>query len=263
MCAGILAGMVTGVFIGSVSAQDFSSGYKSEVSLSAGMVVSLVSEQERLVEPANEDNIDNLLGVVVSGNDSLFTVSSQESNVQVVTGGVTKMLVTDTNGEIGQGDYVTASAINGVGKKADSDHAKVVGKAQGNFADYDVRTVATQDSQRGPISVARMPVLVQIGGNPQMRVEESILPGFVQESANTLAGEPVAPARIIMAIIVIVGGLAGSMVLLYGAVSNTIISIGRNPLSDKSIYAGLFRMILVALAIILFSNAIGYAIIAA
>ncbi|PSO43746.1 hypothetical protein BRC20_00230, partial [Candidatus Saccharibacteria bacterium QS_8_54_8] len=88
-----------------------------------------------------------------------------------------------------------------------------------------------------------------------------VLPNFVQGAANTVAGQPVAPGRIIIALLVVAGGLVGAMVLLYGAVSNTIISIGRNPLSNKSIYAGLFRMVIIALIIILLSQALGYAII--
>ena len=246
-----------------VQGQGFSSGYSSEFTLPAGMAVSLDPEQDGVVEPASKATIDDLLGVVVGGSDSVFAVTSGESNVQVVTSGLTNLLVTDENGDIEQGDFVTVSEINGIGMKADREHSKIIGTAQADFSDPSVRTVETEDGERRDAAVARIPVVIQVGGNPQAAEEDTPLPGVLQGFANELAGEPVAPARIIIALAVISGGIVGSMVLLYGAVSSTIISIGRNPLSDKSIYAGLARMVVISLGIILFSVALGYLIVVA
>lgn len=243
-----------------IFAQDFSSGFVAETSLPAGMIVSLQSQQERLVVPANRNNIGNLLGVVVGGSNSLLNLSTQESNVQVVTSGVVDVLVTDDKGEIKAGNHITASEINGIGRLATREDAKIVGTAQADFADPNVRTVTTETGENMEVSVARIPVLIQVGGNPDMIQQETFLPGFVQESANSLAGEPVAPARIIIALVIIVGGIVGSMVLLYGAISSTIISIGRNPLSNKSIYAGLLRMAVVSIGIIFLSATVAYVI---
>lgn len=252
--------IIVGVYTVPGSAQDFSSGYTSESPVSAGMAVSLVSEENKVVEPTHRENIDDVLGVVVSGSESLFTVTSEESNVQVVTSGVAKMLVTDTNGAIQRGDYITASSVEGIGMKADDDHGKVIARAREDFAEVDTRTVEVEEEPR-TVSVARIPVAIQIGGNPEAKVTDSPLPGFLQGTANTLAGQPVSPARIIISLVIVAGGLVGSMVLLYGAVSSTIISIGRNPLSNKSIYAGLFRMVLIALMIVLISLVLGYGVI--
>lgn len=244
-----------------VYAQEFSSGYSAEVSLPTGMAVSFVSEDARSVEPANSSNIDNLLGVVVGGTGSLLTISSQESNVQVVTSGVTDLLVTDENGEIRDGDYVAISSIEGVGRKSRLSDSRIIGVARGDFSNPTVQTVRTETGETREVAIARIPVLIQVGGNPSVAQEESFLPGFIQDGANALAGEPVAPARIIIAIIIVIGGLVGSTVLLYGAVSSTIISIGRNPLSTASIYAGLARMIAIAVGIILLSVAIAYIVV--
>ncbi len=225
------------------------------------MAVSFVSEDARTVEPANSSNIDNLLGVVVGGSGSLLTISSQESNVQVVTSGVTDLLVTDENGAIEDGDYIAISSIEGVGRKSQRSDRRVIGVARGDFSDPTVQTVRTETGETREVAIARIPVLIQVGGNPSAAEQESFLPGFIQEGANALAGEPVAPARILIAMMIITGGIVGSMVLLYGAVSSTIISIGRNPLSTASIYAGLARMITIAVGIILLSVAIAYLIV--
>lgn len=248
-------------YFASSSAQEFSTGYRAETSLPSGMIVSLESREERLVVPANRDNIDNLLGVTVGGSNSLLNLSSQESNVQVVTNGIVEVLVTDINGRIETGDFVTISEVNGIGRKATREDPKILGTAQGNFEESSLTTVTTASGASREVSVSRIDVLIQVGGNPDLARQESFLPGFLQEAANTLAGEPVSPARIIVSVVVVVGGIIGSMVLLYGAVSSTIISIGRNPLSDKSIYAGLLRMTAIAVIIILISCTLAYAII--
>lgn len=244
-----------------VLAEEFSVGYKADYDLPTGMVVSLLSDEEGAVEPANQDNIDDLLGVVVGGGTSLFQISSQESNVQVVTDGKTEVLVTDVNGVIEAGDHITVSSINGIGVKADDEDRKIVGKAIEDFKRPDTRTVETDSGDMRDIAVARIPVMTQIGGNPDLATRDSFLPDFVQNSANALAGEPVEPARIVLALLIITGGVVGSMVLLYGAVSSTIISIGRNPLSDKSVYGGLARIVLIAVVIILLTSGVGYLII--
>lgn len=253
--------IIAGVYTAPGSAQDFSSGYTSRSPVSAGMAVSLVPEQDKVVEPTHRENLDDVLGVVVSGSESLFTVTSEQSNVQVVTSGVTKMLVTDTNDTIRSGDYITASNVEGIGMRADDDHGKVIARARKDFAEADTRTVEVEEEEPRTVSVARIPVAIQIGGNPEAKVTDSPLPGFLQGTANMLAGQPVSPARIVISLVIVAGGLVGSMVLLYGAVSSTIISIGRNPLSNKSIYAGLFRMVLIALMIVLISLVLGYGVI--
>lgn len=253
--------LVAVFFSSGLSAQDFSTGYKAETSLPTGMIVSLESREERLVVPANQNNTGNLLGVVIGGSNSLLNLSTKESNVQVVTSGVVEVLVTDSKGVIKKGDLIALSDINGIGQKASEEDSKILGTAQEDVSDSSVKTVTTESGESRQVSVARIPVLVQVGGNPNLSQQDSFLPGFLQDTANALAGEPVAPARIIIALVIVTGGVVGSTVLLYGAVSSTIISIGRNPLSDKSIYAGLLRMVLIALGVIVLSCIIAFMVV--
>ncbi len=262
--AGMILVPVGFLFFQPIFAQAFSSsGYTAERNIPPGMIVSQAANDDQFVELANLDNTENLLGAVVENDDSLFQVSSEENNVQVVTNDITRVLVTDSNGTIQTGDYVTASSIDGIGIKADESHDKVLGIARGDFSSPEVRTIETEEGDTREIAVTRIPVMIQVDDNPAAGNQSSFLPDFIQGSANALAGEPVAPARIILALLVITGGFVGSLVLLYGAVSSTIISIGRNPLSNKSIYAGLFRMIAVAFGIILLASGLGYVIVIA
>ncbi|MEX0934304.1 MAG: hypothetical protein WDZ42_00725 [Candidatus Saccharimonadales bacterium] len=246
-----------------VKAQDVSVGYRAETTLPTGMVVSLVSSETREVEPANRGNVNNLLGVVVQGTDSLMTISSQESNVQVATDGISEVLVTDEGGPISEGDYLSVSSISGIAKVAGVGDSKILGTARGNFEDADISTITVEDSNgTRQVNVARIPLVIQIGANPNLREQASFLPDIIQGSADAVAGEAVGPTRIIIVLFVIAAGTLGSMVLLYGAVSSTIISIGRNPLSDGSVYGGLLRTIVVSVAILALTVIISYLVVA-
>ncbi|MEX0668297.1 MAG: hypothetical protein WD061_00985 [Candidatus Saccharimonadales bacterium] len=246
-----------------VKAQDVSVGYRAETTLPTGMVVSLVSSETREVEPANRSNVNDLLGVIVQGTDSLLTISSQESNVQVATDGISEVLITDEGGPILEGDYLSVSSISGIAKLASAGDSKILGTARGNFEDAEVSTITVEDdSGTRQVNVARIPLTVQIGANPDLREQASFLPDIIQSSADAVAGEAVGPTRIIIVLFIIAAGTLGSMVLLYGAVSSTIISIGRNPLSDGSVYGGLLRTIVVSLAILSLTAIMSYLVVA-
>ncbi len=246
-----------------VKAQDVSVGYRAETTLPTGMVVSLVSSETREVEPANRNNINNLLGVVIQGTDSLLTISSQESNVQILTDGISEVLVTDEGGPISEGDYLSVSSVSGIAKLAGVGDAKILGIARGDFEDADVSTITVGgEGGNREVNVARIPIVVQIGANPNLREQSSFFPEIVQSSADSVAGGPVGPTRIIIALFIVAAGTLGAMVLLYGAVSSTIISIGRNPLSDGSVYGGLLRTIVVSVAILSLTAIISYLVVA-
>lgn len=252
--------LLLGAFSPALAQGDFSAGYRAETTLPAGMIVSLVSEDAREVAPASTDNLEDVLGVVVGGSNSLLVVSSNESNVQVATSGLVSMLVTDEVGTIRNGDYITLSNVDGIGRRASEGDSRIVGVARADFDSGEIQTVRTGEDER-EVAVTRIPVMIQIGANPATTAEDSVVPAFFQETANALAGEEVAPSRVIVALIVAVGGLIGAIALLYGAVSNTIISIGRNPLSKKTIYAGLVRMVAIALGIIGLTLILAYVIV--
>lgn len=129
---GLLSAAVLAVlFTGSLSAvPSLSEGYTTEDEVAVGGLVSLIEDSADTVVASNRDNVDNLLGIVVSGATSpLILGTGTSGEVQVATSGSTSVLVSNINGEINQGDQITASPISGIGMRATS-NSKVIGVAQ-------------------------------------------------------------------------------------------------------------------------------------
>jgi len=83
----------------------------------------------------------------------------------------------------------------------------------------------------------------------------------VQNLANSLAGRPVASSRLLAALVILLIGVASSTVLLYAAVRNSIVAVGRNPLARTAIFKSLAQILAVIVAILAVSGLAIYLII--
>lgn len=93
-------------------------GYNTTKQLPLGTLVSLVKNTTDSIEPSSTQTLENMLGIVVSSDSSLLTVTDgTNSQVQVATTGTVPALVSDINSEIKDGDHITASPMVGVGIK--------------------------------------------------------------------------------------------------------------------------------------------------
>src|SRR5690349_3509958 len=117
----------------------------SETSIRAGALVSFERGNSARVELANRERVEQLAGVV--SDRPLIALSSGSSETQVVTQGVTSVLVSTVNGDIKAGDKITASPINGVGMKAESS-TQVIGTAQEDLSSKQTQevTIANGDN---------------------------------------------------------------------------------------------------------------------
>ncbi len=237
-----------------VSAQDFTQGYSSEETLLRGSIVGLAEENSNSVATVNTENAGDTLGVVVRDTDSAVTITDDRTGVFVVTTGRFEVLVSSINGEIATGDWLSVSSINGVAMVSDESQRFVVGTALEDVDFSDSANILSQttvtDSTGNEITVgiARVLAEISIGPNPN-RVDDRSAPDFLISFSETIAGKPVAAVRIYagLAVMLIATIIAGS--LLYSAVKSSIISIGRNPLSKKSVLAGLAQVVIISLII--------------
>lgn len=240
-----------------VGAQDFTQGYSSDDSLIRGSIIALNKDNSNKVEVIATDRMDDIFGVVVAANDSALTITADRTGVFVATSGRFDVLVADYNGPIAAGEPITLSPIEGVGMLADADHGMLVGHALVDFnpeADDStvLSTVTAKDLGGNSIEIAigRILVEVAIGPNPDARGDMNA-PKFLVNLSASIAGKPVSAVRIYasLAVILIASGIAGS--LLYSAVRNSIVSIGRNPLSKRSVLAGLAQVVVIGVVIFL------------
>lgn len=228
-----------------------SQGFKTEeVDLAAGALVSLTSGSQSTVQLSNTDRVNQLIGVI--GDRPLIELSNNDKEVQVVISGATLTLVSDINGEIKSGDKITASPINGVGMKANAS-SLVVGTAQDDLASATTTTRSINDKRGQPqsVKVGAIPVSINVTYYAAPEDKNSFLPPFLQSLANTVAGKEVSAVRVLISSLVLAFGFVSIAVLLYSSIRSSIISIGRNPLSEGAVRKSLFEVGATALGILL------------
>lgn len=218
----------------------------------AGMLVSAQADSPETVVPSSLDNADLLLGVV--GQGSTLEISDTESTIQVVRSGETIALVSDINGNIQTGDRITASPLEGVGMRA-TENVVVVGVAQRDLDDVEVseREIADNEGNLNTVRIGLLPIQIETIFYVGQASGSSYVPTFLQGVADSVAGKQVSPARVIVAVILLLLLFISIVVLLYSATKSSIISIGRNPLSEKSVRKSLLQVGITSVGILAFA----------
>lgn len=244
----------TALISGAAYAQTVTQGYGTDMSLQRGMLVGLKKDDPRKVESVNYDQIDRVHGVVVGANDSAVLISNETEKVFVATSGRFPVLVSDQNGDVKIGDYITVSAMSGIGMKSNDRVPIVIGKSTENFSSKDgniiVGTAKIKDAngKERVVNIARITVDLGVGRNPLQKTDES-LPAALKRAGELIAGKPVSPIRVYISLLILVVSAAIAGSLTYSAVRSGLIAIGRNPLGKKAIIRGMFQVVIIALMV--------------
>lgn len=234
--------------------------------ITAAALVGAVLDNPNSVELANADRADRLIGVV--SNEPLIELSNGGNGVQVVTSGLTLALVTDLNGDVVTGDKIAISPIEGVGMKAmkAAEGTTIIGTAQSDLAAAQAETRTINDKSGKEVTVRIGLVQVQVGVayyTPMPSQKSAFVPSFLQELANNVAGQNVSPMRVLTAALILLLLFLSITVLLYSAVRSSIISIGRNPLSESAVRKSLLQVGLTVAALLVFAVAVIYLVLTA
>lgn len=226
-----------------------SQGYSTKENISTGSIVSLEENSDDYVVASTIKNSDNILGVVINSNSSVITLSNGEDNqVQVATSGTIPVLVSDINGDIKKGDHVTASSIKGVGMKADS-NTKVIGIAQGFPVGTKTQTYKDANGQEKTITLGEVSVLINVAYYFK-EPEKTIIPNSIQYLANAIAGKAVEPLPIIISGVIFIITIIVVASIIYSMIKNSIVSIGRNPMSQAAVYRDVIQLSVLVLGIL-------------
>jgi len=220
-----------------------SQGFFTNDQASIGSIVSLKQDSSDQVEIATTNNANNILGVVVNDGNSLLTLTSgQARQIQVATSGIVQVLVSNINGNIAQGDPITASPISGVGMKATSS-ARIIGNAQESLsgAHGSTQSYSDKSGQKHTVLLGEVPVLVNITYFYK-QPEKTIIPQALQNIANALAGHPVNAVPILISVGIFIITLIVVVSIIYSMIHSSIISVGRNPMSQSAIYRDLIQL---------------------
>jgi hypothetical protein len=219
--------------------QDFTSNQP----IPAGSIVSLQKNSSDSIDVATLASSSNILGVAIGSNSSQVSLTSTYKNqVQVATSGVEQVLISDMNGNIAVGDAIAASPVNGVGMKATS-NTKVVGIAQDSFPN----TTSTKQSysdksgQKHSINLGQVPALINVTYFYK-QPDKTLIPSAVQNIANALAGKSVSSLPILISIGIFIVSLIVVVSIIYALIRSSIISVGRNPMSQAAVYRNVIQL---------------------
>ncbi|HEY4964097.1 MAG TPA: hypothetical protein VIH90_05370 [Candidatus Saccharimonadales bacterium] len=238
--------------------QSVTQSYNADSTVDIGMLVRLKPGVQNTVEALPMNRLTNLLGVAVQQNSSSFALTPQSVSKQqifVATSGRVNVLVSDQNGPIITGDYVSISAINGVAMKADGGQSEIIGKAAlpftGNSNTLGTASITNTLGKSVQVSLGMIPVDLAIASNPLAIKSNDYVPSFLSKAATAIATKPVSAARIYISftIILVASFLTASMI--YSGVRSGMIAVGRNPLSKKSIIRSLTQTVIAGLIIFL------------
>ena len=226
-------------------------GFSAHSNIPAGTIVALANDGSGGVVTADTNSQQRMIGVVVASNQTSLSLGANNGQVQVVTSGLAPVLVSTANGNIKAGDPITLSSIAGVGMKA-TQSGRIIGIAAGSFSDaspgVQPATVGSGVSKR---EVSLGEVQLQVGVNSySVQTPISGVLGAFQNIADTISGKTVAVVRLYIAAVILLAAVISATILIYSAVRNSIIAVGRNPLAKRSIFRSLAQILLVVVLIL-------------
>jgi len=240
------------------SQQVLTKTYATDAFVQRGTIVTLKEKDPSKVVPAKAETLNQMLGVVISANDSALTLEGENptDKTYVATSGRYNVMVSNQGGEIAIGDYITVSALDGVGMKTGSIQGLVLGTAATAFNGKE-NTLATAelkdiDGKPQKVAVGIIQADINIGQNPFLSNATGGIPETVNLLAQAIAGTPVEPIRIYISVFILFAAMCVSASLLYSGIRGSFIAIGRNPLARKSVIRGLIQVIVTALIIFTF-----------
>lgn len=232
--------------------------YNSDVRLKAGTIIQIDEKDSTKVIAATQDKLEKAFGVITTTNNLPIAISSNAgaNQVFVATNGSQTALVTNENGPIEAGDSLAISSLSGALMKATYKQHILFGKALASFdgKNNTIGTTTLKDTKgdaHKQIGIGTIPVSIEIMKNPETQSTEANLPEQLRRIGEQIAEKPVSQIRIYLSMAIVTITIIIALVLLYAGVRSAIISIGRNPLSKKSIFRGLLQVILTSVLVLI------------
>ena len=247
------------VFAGAVT-----QGFKANIAMPTGAVVSLAKGSSDTVEKTTYENESSLIGVSAAAKDALIDLQPAGSVIRVAVSGDTSLLVTDLNGDINPGDELVISPLSGIATKISDDVStkKVIAAAGEKFSKSSTNTkqveVSMPDGSKKSVVVGRIQVklLLNDRSDKKAAAQSNILATVGQK----LTGKPTSPLKLVASSVIAVSTFALAGLILNGSIKGSFISLGRNPLSRDSIVSSLLRASLLAVVITAMGLALAYVI---
>lgn len=231
--------------------------YAADAPIDNGTIVVLTGKDSNRVKIATQKDVQNMFGVTVDRNSLQLVISNSaiENEVFVAVSGTYNVLVSDQEGPIAAGDYLTLSSVNGVAMRSGNEDVTVFGRANSAFDGKGITlgetTLKDSNGNSKTVTLGSVPVTIDIMNNPNHQSTDSNLPEVLKRVGQAIAEKEVSPVRIYLSLGITVVSLIAAIAVLYAGVRNGVISIGRNPMSKKSIFRALIEVILTSALILI------------
>lgn len=243
----IISGLMTPLSANAVTSM--SQSYSTNSKIAQGSIVSSVDNDPDRVVASLVSSADQIFGVVINTDSSAISISNGDDNqAQVATSGTLQVLVSDINGQIYRGDHITASPIAGVGMKATS-NVRIVGIAQDDLTSGSKQSYTDKDGKKQTTLIGEISVLVNVSYYFK-EPDKTLVPAVIQNLANTLAGKTVNTLPIIISAVIFIITIIVVISIIFTMIRSSIISVGRNPMSQSAIYRDLIQLSALVLAIL-------------
>lgn len=239
---------------------EITQGYGGSSMLQPGMIVALDSKNSNDVTALNEQNVSQMLGVVVSPTAASLTLGKvNQQEVYVTNFGQHDVLVSNQNGAIAPGDYISISSLSGIGMKAQASEPVVLGQATASFngsGDITSALLKEPNGSEQTVDIGMISVNLSISNNPAAQSPQGV-PVFLGKITKFATNKSVSAARIYLSLIIVLVGVIVAITVIYSGVKSGIISLGRNPLAKKTISGGMLKVI--GVGVIIFAASLGAA----
>lgn len=245
--------------------QAVAEGYSSNTILQPGMIVKLDNKNSTTVDPLTLSDVSKMLGVVVSSTAATITLGNNNAvnQVYITNYGRHDVLVSNQNGPIKVGDYITISNVSGIGMKADGSESLVLGQAAGNFNGKanvaGTTNLIESNGLKKNVAFGLVPVDISIASNPLVLGPKG-LPTFLKKVTSFATNKSVSAIRVYLSMFIVLVGVILSITVIYAGVKNGLISLGRNPLARRTISGSLIRIVIAGIIIFGISLGAAYAI---
>lgn len=233
-------------------------GYAADSPLDNGTIVQLTGKESNRVKIASRSEVQNMFGITVDRSQLSVTLSNSnlENETFVAVSGTYTVRVSTQGGSIAAGDYITLSSLNGIAMKAGTEQTTVFGRAAEAFDGKGVTlgTAALKDTNgttTKTVTLGSIPVAIDIRSNPNDKSTKARVPEMLERLGQAIAEKEVSPVRIYLSMVITAVSLIAAIVVIYAGVRNGVISIGRNPMSKKSIFRALVEIILTSVLILI------------
>lgn len=233
-------------------------GYAADTPLDNGTIVQLTGKDSNRVKIATQAELQNMFGVTIDGSQLSLRLSSEglENEVYVAASGTYNVLVSTQGGAIKAGDFVTLSSVSGVAMKASTEEKTVFGRAAAPFDGKGVTLGSTTlkdvtGKTSKTVALGAIPVTIDIRSNPNEKSTKANVPEVLERIGQAIAEKEVSPIRIYLSMGITAVSIIAAIALLYAGVRSSVISIGRNPMSKKSIFRALLEVILTSTLVLI------------